>query len=107
MYSPHLYGSPTHAYVHCHPIYPQLPNSSVPNQSTPSHNPHFQENVVCLSHVVKIEVGWFPDSRATNHLTNATHALHLTTSYTVPCKVLAGNGFYLHIFAIGSYVVQF
>lgn len=55
--------------------------------------------------MVKTKVVWFPDSGATNHLTNATHAPHLTTFYIGPGKVLVNNEFSLYISAIGSIIV--
>lgn len=55
--------------------------------------------------VVQAYSSWFPDSGAINHLTNVVPAPQVTTSYTVPGKVLVVNESYLQIFVICSSVV--
>lgn len=88
MYTPHMYGTPSPAYIPFPQLSPQIPAS---HATTPSYLPHThpsQANAPCISSMVQAETRWFPDSGATNHLTNATPAPPLTTSYTGSSKVL-------------------
>lgn len=65
-----------------------------------------QASINCVALIVHDDANWYPDSGATNHLTNASLIPQLTTTYTGSGKVLAGNGSSLNISAISSSVIH-
>lgn len=62
-----------------------------------------QANIASVAPIIQPDTSWFPNSGATNHLTNASPSAHHTCiSYTCKGNVVVSNESSLNIFAIGS-----
>jgi len=103
---------PIYPYMMAPPCYPPQPYQGFPNPQpqlnpTPTQSaspqPPQANHLLSSSHNPATSDGsWFPDSGATNHLTNAQPFQNMTSPYSGPGKVLVGNGSTLDISAIGS-----
>lgn len=76
-----------------------------PSVSTPQLSVQPPDPSVAPAQLVQTDASWYPDSGATNHLTNASPVSSMTTTYTGPGKVLVGNGTALRMSTIGNLVI--
>lgn len=102
-YHPSLPSIPRSHYAHSITSYNHGNGQSMDTQSVIS-NP--QAHMVSVAPVVQHDSSWFPDSGATNHLTNASpSSYNACVPYNSQGKVTVGNGSSLNISIIGSAVI--
>lgn len=93
----------------CPPFTPPSNDSWFVNGSVDHHSACPQANIASFTPIVENDASWFPDSGATNHLTNAYPSPHHTC---VPCTgqaklVVVMDGSSLNIYVIGSTIIPF
>lgn len=76
--------------------------SSDYNRSTTTSSPNTMQALLTTPPTFVEDTCWFPDSGATNHVTNDLNQLSINSEYTGPEKIHVGNGMGLPITHVGS-----
>ncbi|KAA3470075.1 retrovirus-related Pol polyprotein from transposon TNT 1-94 [Gossypium australe] len=79
---------------------PFVANAQQPASVSPSVTPPPQA-LIATPEVIS-ENAWYPDSRATHHLTHSASSMGASTSYNNPGKVYVGNGATLPVLSTGQ-----